>query len=81
MRNLRTRVSALALAVVFASGMATVFSTPVSAANGSFGPPTNDEVCASLASAEEALVNVANPIQKAVLQKLIDAAQARLGCE
>ena len=78
MKSLRNRVSALALAMVMAFGMATVFSAPVAAAG---GPPTTDEVCANLASAEANLVNVANPILKAVLQKLIDAAQARLGCD
>jgi hypothetical protein len=78
MKSLRNRVSALSLAMVMAFGMTTVFSAPVAAAG---GPPTIDDACASLASAEADLVNVANPIVKAVLQKLIDAAQARLGCD
>jgi hypothetical protein len=79
MRNLRNRVSALALAMFMAFGMATAFSAPVSAFDG--GAPTTDQVCATLASAEAGLANVANPILKAVLQRLIDAAQAKLGCE
>jgi hypothetical protein len=78
MRNLRNRVSALALAVVMASGMATAFSATVSAFDGS--APTTDEVCASLSEAEAALAYVANPFLKATLQRLIDAAQARLQC-
>jgi hypothetical protein len=78
MRNLRNRVSALALAMVMAAGMATAFSAPVSAFEG--GPPTTSDACANLASAEDALAYVANPILKAVLQRLIDAAQAKLEC-
>jgi hypothetical protein len=80
MRNLRNRVSAFALAFVMASGMALVFSTPVSAFDGSFAPPTNDQICAALDTAEDSLALVQNAYLKALLQKLIDAAQAKYGC-
>jgi hypothetical protein len=79
MRNLRNRVSALALAMVMASGMSTAFSARVSAFDGS--APTNEGICATLATVEAGLANVANPFLKAVLQKLIDAAQAKLQCQ
>ena len=80
MRNLRNRVSALALAVVMASGMTSVFSAPVSAFDGTFAPPTNEQICAALAQAEDSLSLVTNAFVKALLQRLIDAAQARYQC-
>lgn len=80
MRNLRNRVSALVLAVVMASGMLTVFSAPVSASDGDFNL-SNEEVCAALGRAEDALTYVNNAFLRALLQKLIDAAQAKYGCE
>ncbi|PYR91064.1 MAG: hypothetical protein DMF84_18520 [Acidobacteria bacterium] len=76
MRNLRNRVSALALAVVMASGMVTA----VSASDGVFTPPTNDQICAALDKAEDALAYVTNAYLRALLQKAIDAAQTRYGC-
>lgn len=81
MRNLRNRVSGLALAVVMASGMTSVFSAPVSAFDGSFAPPTNEQICATLAKAEDSLALITNAYLQALLQRLIDAAQARYQCE
>ena len=80
MRNLRNRASALALAVVMASSMGTVFSARVSAFDGNFQPPTNDQICAALDVAEAKLVYVTNGYLAALLQKLIDAAQVKYGC-
>ena len=80
MRNLRNRVSALALAVIMASGMATAFSTPLHASDGTFTRPTNEQICDALAKAEDALSYVNNAFLRALLQKAIDAAQARYDC-
>jgi predicted lipoprotein len=80
MRNLRNRVSALALAVIMAAGMATIFSTPVSAFDG-FSRPSNEQICAALDRAEESLAYVTNAYLRALLQKAIDAAQDRYSCQ
>lgn len=79
MRTLRTRVSALAVAIVMASSMATVFSTSVKASDGRFVPPTNSQVCAALAAAEANLVRLP-PYLAALAQRAIDAAQTAYKC-
>ena len=80
MRILRTRVSALAVAIVMASSMATVFSAPVKASDGRFVPPTNAQICAALDAAEAKLV-LLPPYLAALAQKAIDAAQAANNCK
>jgi hypothetical protein len=80
MRNLRNRVSALALAVVMASGLGSMFSTNVSAFDGTFTPPSNEQICAALAQAEAGLAYVNNAILKALLQQYIDRAQTFYHC-
>lgn len=67
--------------MVMASGMATVFSTPVSASGGSFTPPTTDQICAALDKPEEALAYVTNAYFKALLEKAIEAPRGRYGCQ
>ena len=80
MRILRTRVSALAVAIVMASSMATVFSTSVKASDGRFVPPTNDQICAALDTAEANLVRL--PAYFARLAQIaIDKAQAAYHCK
>ena len=78
MRSLGNRVSALALAVVMASSMATVFSVPVAASDG-FTPPSNAQICAYLAKLEADIPRLPGWLQP-LAQKLVDAAEARYGC-
>lgn len=79
MRNLRNRVSAFALAVVMASGMATMFSANVSAFDGTFTPPSNEQICGALAEAA-ANVSLAPAYVQPFLLKAIALAQTKYGC-
>ncbi|PYR91061.1 MAG: hypothetical protein DMF84_18505 [Acidobacteria bacterium] len=60
-----------------AFGMTSVFSTKVSAFDGTFTAPSDGQICDSLNKAEAALAYVTNPFLKALLQKAIDAAQGQ----
>ena len=79
MRNLRNRVSAFALDMVMASGMASVFSTPVSAFDGTFTPPSNEQICAGLDDAA-IKATLAPAYLQPYLLKLIALAQQKYGC-
>src|SRR2546425_5788852 len=78
MRKLRKLGSALVLATLVASGVA-VSSTRANAWDG--GQISNSQICAALNAAEAAVSGWPDSALKSYILRLIEAAEARYGCE